>query len=231
MPSQPAPKARKRTRAPLSRERIVSAALALADASGDFSMRALGQRLQVDPMAIYRHFRDKDALMEEMVDAALGDFEPPSPDIGTPLERLRTMGVDFYRALLAHPGVSLRVATTRPVLGPHTLELTEACLSLLTELGLGSGEAFRGYTALVRYITGVAAAEQPVRAGGTSEEDWQEEMRSAYASLPPGNYPLLSQMADEFTGAGFDEHFRFGLDLLLDAMVERGRNSARGNIG
>jgi AcrR family transcriptional regulator len=208
----------------------VAAALALANASGDFSMRALGQRLRVDPMAIYRHFRDKDALLEAMVDAALADFEAPPADAGDPVERLRQMGIGFRRALMAHPGVALRVATTRPVLGPHTLALTEACVALLTELGLGQGEAIQAYSALVRYITGVAGAEQPVHSAGTSETDWQEEMRSAYASLPAGQYPHLSRMADEFLHRGFDEQFEFGLDLLLDALVERGRRNRAADL-
>jgi len=114
MPATPRTATRNRPRRPLSRERIVEAALALADARGDFSMRALGQRLRVDPMAIYRHFADKEALQDAMVDAALADLAPPPPGSGPPLERLRRMSIDFRAAIAAHPGVSQRVSTTRP---------------------------------------------------------------------------------------------------------------------
>lgn len=221
MPARKASSPRSRARSPLSPDRIVAAALALANERGDFSMRALGQRLGVDPMAIYRHFRDKNAVLDAMVDAALADFAPPSPDAGTPIERLRLMAIDFRRALATHPGVALRVSTSRPVLGPHSLELTETCLALLTELGLDPAEATRAYSALVRYITGVAGAEDPVRAAGLSETDWQEEMRGAYVGLPSDRYPHLSRMGHEMAKASFDDQFEFGVDLLLDALAHR----------
>ena len=89
MPTKTRSKAPARRPKPLTPERIVDAALTLANARGDFSMRALGSGLRVDPMAIYRHFRDKDALLDAMVDSLLAEFEPPKPESGTPVERLR----------------------------------------------------------------------------------------------------------------------------------------------
>lgn len=205
----------------LSRERIVEAALALADARGDFSMRALGQQLRVDPMAIYRHFRDKDALLDAMVDAAMAGLEAPAPDAGTARERLHRMCVDFLACLDAHPGVAMRVATTRPTLGPHTVSLTEACLALLREMGLDAREATRGFMMVIRFITGVAAANEHVRAQGASEAEWQEEMRSGYASVSPTEHPNVASMASEVANLGFQEEFEYGLDLLLEGLARR----------
>lgn len=206
----------------LSRQRIVEVALALADARGDFSMRALGARLRVDPMAIYRHFRDKEALLDAMVDAALEGLAAPPADAGSAPERLRRMCVEFHACLEAHPGVAVRVSTTRPTLGPHTLGLTDACLALLLEMGLDAREATRALLTIIRFITGVAVADDQVRANGVSEAAWREEMRAGYGSVSPAEHPNVAAMADEVMSLGLQDGFEYGLDLLLDALARRG---------
>ena len=185
-------------------------------------MRGLGQKLRVDPMAIYRHFRDKEAVLDAMVDAALADLTPPSGDSGTPRTRLRQMCVEFRTCLGAHPGVAMRVSTTRPTLGRHTLSLTEACLGLLREMGLDAREATRGFLLIIRFITGVAAADEQVRAHGSSEAEWQEEMRAGYASVSPADHPNVAAMAGEVMPLGFQEEFAYGLDLVLEGLARRG---------
>jgi AcrR family transcriptional regulator len=207
----------------LSRTRIISAALDLADTKGDFSMRALGQKLKVDPMAIYRHFRDKEALIDATVDSALSGIEPPDPESGPPAERLRRMVLDFRAALAAHPGVALRVSTTQPTLGPHTLAVTDACLGLMRELGLDAAEATRAFLMVIRFVTGVAGAEERVRADCETEEAWREQMRAGYASVSPEENPNIALMANEVGRLGFQEDFEYGLDLILEGLSRRGR--------
>ena len=185
-------------------------------------MRALGQKLRVDPMAIYRHFRDKEALLDAMVDAALAGYDAPAPHTGAALERLRRMCIDFRAALAAHPGLALRVSTTRPTLGPHTISLTEACLGLLHELGLGPQESSRAFLMVIRFITGVVAAEERVRAEGSDEAAWREELRAGYASVSPDQHPNVAAMASEVGSLGFQTEFEYGLDLLLDGLARRG---------
>ncbi len=113
----------------MTQERIVAAALESADTRGDFSMRALGEQLGVDPMAIYRHFGDKRALLDALVDAALRDLEPAGPEAGIPIERLRQLCLDFRQALCAHPGVAHRIRVTLPTLeanGPSVIDVVDA---------------------------------------------------------------------------------------------------------
>ena len=185
-------------------------------------MRALGQKLRVDPMAIYRHFRDKEALLDAMVDAALANLEPPAPGTGTPALRLRRMFMDFRTALAAHPGVALRVSTTRPTLGRHTVALTEACLGLIRELGLDAYEASRAFLMIIRFITGVAGAEERIRADGKDEDAWRDELRAGYASVPPEQHPNVAAMASVVERLGFQAEFEYGLDLLLEGLQRRG---------
>lgn len=196
--------------------------MALADDRGDFSMRALGQKLRVDPMAIYRHFRDKEALLDAVVDEALRALEPGPATAGSPRERLEAICRAFRAALIAHPGIAARVSATRPTLGPHTVAVTEACLEQLHQLGLDPLAATRAFMTLIRFITGAAAAEEQLRARGSSEDTWREEMRAGYASLPADDYPRVASMVESFGRVGFREDFEYGLDLLIDAIARRG---------
>lgn len=188
-------------------------------------MRALGQKLKVDPMAVYRHFRDKDALIDASVDTALSAIEPPALGSGSPVERLRRMILDFRAVLAAHPGIAPRVSTTQPTLGPHTVAVTDACLGQLRELGLDPEEATRAFLMLVRFVTGVAGAEERIRSAGTSEERWREQMRAGYTSVSPDEHPNVALMANEIGRLGFQEDFEYGLDLILEALAHRGRGA------
>lgn len=223
MSTRDSKRTRARTRGRLSCEEIVAAALAESAERGDVSMRALGKRLQVDPMAIYRYFRDKDALLDAMADEALADMHAPSSISGTALSRLRRMSIDFRVALRAHPGIAWRFSITRPTLGPHVLELMESTLGLLAELGLEPGDATRAYVVLIQFISGSVGAEERVRAAAMSEADWQERLQSAYKSISPKRYPHIARGSAEFGALGFDEQFEVGLNLLLGAISQRGR--------
>ena len=218
MPTNTAPKAAKRRERPLSRDRIIEAALALADDRGNFSMRGLGARLHVDPMAIYRHFRDKDALQNAMVEAALAGFAPP-PKSGPPIERLRQMCQGLRVAIGKHPGTGLRAATTLLNFSPRSLELTEAALALLAEIGLDHDEAALAYLSLIRFISGVESAADQLRAAGRKEDELREAMRDGYSSVSPDVFPHVSEIAENLSSKDFDEQFEFGVNTLLAGFV------------
>jgi AcrR family transcriptional regulator len=181
-------------------------------------------------MAIYRHFRDKDALIDAMVDAALKDLEAPPPESGPPEERLRRILLDLRSALAAHPGLALRVWTTLPTLGPHTLDLTEACLALIRELGVDGREATRAFLMVLRFVTGIAAAEEQVLRDSDSENSWRNGVRTKYVSVPHDRYPSVVVMAEEIKSLSFQEEFEFGLDRLLEGMMRSGSQNRDRNL-
>jgi AcrR family transcriptional regulator len=213
---------RRSARKPLTPGRIVEAALAEAASAGDFTMRGLGARLGVDPMAVYRHFADKNALLDAMVDAALGDFTPPGPELDDPIEALRRMAHDFRAALLRHPGVSERVTMNRPALGPHTLALAEATLARLFALGLDTPEATSAFETLVQFITGFVKSEESILAQGPgAEAEWLREMQTGYQALPPGQFPHVTRMGEQIPHQSLDVQFGYAIDLLLEALAAR----------
>lgn len=207
-------------RVPLSQERIIAAALDLADTRGDFSMRALGEKLGVDPMAIYRHFPNKDALLDALVDAALADLAPVA--VGIPIERLRQLCLDFRSALVAHPGVASRIRAALPTLGPHVIGLTEASLGLILEVGLDAREASRVFVLLIGFVTTSVEEEQHVLAEFGTEQAWRSAISARYSSLSPSAHPSVTTMAAELEHVSIQDDFEYGLDLLLEAIAGRG---------
>jgi AcrR family transcriptional regulator len=208
-------------RVPLSQERIVAAALELADTRGDFSMRGLGEKLGVDPMAIYRHFEDKDALLDALVDTALAELAPLPSQAGTPVERLRQLCLDFRATLSTHPGVAPRIRAALPTVGPHVIALTEASLGLILELGVEVGQASRTFVLLIRFVTTSAEEEEQILAEFGTEQAWRTAVSARYASLSSAAYPSVAAMATEREESSFQADFEHGLDLLLDAITGR----------
>src|SRR3954453_24005430 len=103
------------TRLPLSRERILEAALALADEGGiqSLAMRKLEQALGFEAMSLYNHVENKDDVLNGILDLVLGEMEPPSPD-GDWLSSIRARSVSAYQALRQHPlAATLLMSPTR----------------------------------------------------------------------------------------------------------------------
>ena len=172
-------------------------------------------------MAIYRHFRDKDALLDALVDTALADLAPLPPDAGTPIERLRQLCLDFRVTLSTHPGAAVRIRAALPTVGPHVIALTEASLGLILELGVEADEASRAFVMVIQFITTSAEEEEQVLAEFGTEQSWRSAASARYASLPEDAYPSVAAMAARLEGSSFQADFEHGLDLLLDAIVGR----------
>lgn len=183
-------------------------------------MRALGRALRVDPMAIYRHFENRDALVNAMIDLALADVEPPAADAGPPVERLlRTFG-QFRRALAAHPGIAEKASTASPTHGANTRDAIEASLAALRELGMDGPAAARAYLALVRFVVGSVITEAALRAEVPTPEDWRANVERAYGAVPRETHPLIRETGDELVHlADPDESFEFTLRCLLDGLI------------
>ena len=99
-------------RTPLSRERVLAAAVELADREGidALSMRRLGQELGVEAMSLYNHVSSKEDLLDGMVDLIVGEIDPPATD-GAWKEALRNRILSARRTMLRHPWASAVIAS------------------------------------------------------------------------------------------------------------------------
>jgi AcrR family transcriptional regulator len=217
MATQADPTAEPRT--PLSRERVLRAALDLADTGGveSLSMRKLGQELGVEAMSLYRHVRNKNDMVNGMVDLVFGE-------IGLPLRgvdwktAMRQRAISAREVLARHPwAIGLMESRSRP--GPATLRHHDAVIGALREAGFSIALAAHAYSVLDSYIYGFALqqASLPFK---TSEET-VEVTDSIRRQFPADAYPHLTEMAIQHIlqpGYDYADEFEFGLDLILDGL-------------
>jgi AcrR family transcriptional regulator len=209
----------------LSRERIVEAAVALADAGGfdSLSMRNLADELDAAPMALYRHVANKEDLIDGMVDVVFGEMYPPAIK-GTWKKELRERGISARAALQHHPwAVGLMESRVHP--GEASAVHHNATMGCLREAGFPFREAVHAYNLLDAYTYGFALQELTIPFE-TPEESG--EMAATTVGERGGAYPYLAEVVVELGARGYDytEEFEFGLDFILDGL-ERFRRSIR----
>jgi AcrR family transcriptional regulator len=219
-----------RPRAPLSRERVLRAALVLADRGGieSLTMRRLGEELQVEAMSLYNHVANKEDILDGIVDLVFGEIAvPPARADWKPAMRERA--VSAHEALLRHPwATSLMQSRTKP--GPATLRHHDSVLGSLRQAGFTLVMAAHAVSVIDGYIYGFALQQMnmPLRTPEQVAEVGQNILRQ----LPVDEYPHLAEMiVGHAMQPGYDyaEEFEFGLDLILDGL-ERLRPRADGSV-
>jgi AcrR family transcriptional regulator len=207
-------------RAGLSRERVLEAAVALADEHGldALSMRRLASSLGVEAMSLYNHIPNKDRLLDAMVDLVFAEIDPPSAD-GEWKDELRKRAISTREALRRHPwAVGLMEARQSP--GEANARLHEAVLTCLYGAGFPVGEAIHAYSVQDAYIYGFALQQRTL--ANDTREEWKEVgrrmLRDHAAALDelPDTARVLSHISEH--GFSHDEEFLFGLDLILDGL-------------
>jgi AcrR family transcriptional regulator len=206
-------------RTPLSRERVLRAAVALAEARGleALTMRRLGQELGVEAMSLYRYVANKEDLLDGMVDAVFGEIELPPQDTGW-RTAMRRRAISVRAALTRHPWAT-PLMQSRSTPGPATLRHHDAVIGALRSAGFPIALVAHAFSALDSYIYGFALQQRalPFETG----EETAELAQSIMASFPAGDYPHLVELTVEHVlqpGYDYGEEFEFGLDLLLDGL-------------
>jgi AcrR family transcriptional regulator len=201
----------------LSREKVLAAALAIADGDGldALSFRRVASDLDVTPMALYRYVDDKDALLDGIADLVLSELSEPPP--GDWREQLRATARSYRSVLLAHPGI-VPIVQSRPLLGPAGLRSADAVLGVFRRAGFAPEQAVLLYRQFVRFSLALITLE--IEAGAELTPDqWREQARLAritFEALPAEEFPHLVEAAPQF-GAPHDPELAFesGLDLLI----------------
>ena len=210
-------------RAPLTTGRVLEAAVALADRDGidALSMRKLGQELGVEGMALYRHVRDKEAILDGIVDVVLSEIDPPdrTDDWKTELRQLSLAARDV---MLRHPWAPA-VIVTRPDVGPATLRHIDHVLRLLEAAGFSLDMAHHALHVLGSRVFGFT--QDPFN--DTTDVRPDAATAAAIAQALSATYPNVGKLAAAAThdgglgGCDDDFEFAFGLDLILDGLGRR----------
>ena len=213
-------------RVPLSRERVLRAALVLADRDGieSLTMRKIGQELGVEAMSLYNHVANKDDIIDGIVDLVFTEITLPSARSHWKAA-MRGRANSAHEALLRHSWApSLMQSRTRP--GPATLRHHDSVLGSLRNAGFTLVMAAHAVSVIDGYVYGFAL--QQINLPLQSREQVAEVGENILLQLA-GEYPHLAEMiTDHAMKPGYDyaEEFEFGLDLILDGL-ERLRNSRR----
>ena len=207
----------------LSRDRVLRAAVALADTGGieSLSMRKLGGELGVEAMSLYNHVANKVDLLDGMIDAVFAeiDLPPEGTDWRTAMRR-RAISV---RAVLARHPWAIGLMESRTTPGPATLRHHDAVLGTLRGAGFSIELAAHAYSALDSYLYGFALQEPSLPF--QSPEETAKVAQMIMARFSSGQYPHLTEMTVEHVlqpGYDYGDEFEFGLDLILDGL-ERAR--------
>ncbi|GAA2480188.1 TetR/AcrR family transcriptional regulator C-terminal domain-containing protein [Winogradskya humida] len=211
-------------RTPLSRERVLLGAVALADTAGidSLSMRKLAQDFDVVPMALYKHVAGKEDLLDGMVDVILAEIEPPAPG-ATWKTAARTRILSARRALLRHPWAS-RIIESRPAPTPAVLAYLNAMIGIFRDGGLSAGLTHHLMHTLGSRIYGFS--QELFNATATPDP----QALAAAATELAAHFPHVAELATtashdghSVVGQGCDDQyeFEFALDLILDAFERR----------
>jgi AcrR family transcriptional regulator len=208
-------------RIPLTRDRILRAAVALADRGGveSLSMRKVAQELDVVPMALYRHVANKDEMLDGMVDVVVGEIDPPETGVDWKTA-IRRRILSARRALLRHPWAS-RVIETRADPTPAVIEYMDQMIGLFLAGGFS-----------------IELTHHAMHAMGSRMLGFSQELFDDTADVDPAveadmwramadRYPNIAQLVEivmhddaSVVGGGCDDQFEFefALDVMLDGL-------------
>lgn len=211
--------------APLSRERVLVAALRLADETGieQLTMRRLATALDVKPMTIYHHVAGKEQIIDGIVDMVFAEIDLPPHDLPW-TTAMRTRCRSAREVLARHPWAP-PLMETRTTPGPATLRHHDAVLGCLRSGGLSLELTAHTYAIIDSYVYGFAMQEATLPFGGGEEiAGLAEQIVQAF---PSGEYSHLVEFTTEHVlqpGYRFAVSFEIGLDLILDG-IERIRRA------
>ena len=219
-PEKPARAARE----PLTRERIVDAAMRILLEQGydAISMRKVAQALDTGPASLYAHVANKRELDQLLVDRAAVDIVIPKPDPARWREQVKEVLRSSLNAMRANPGVA-RAAIGQVPMGERAMDSTEGLLAILKAGRVPDQAAAWAIDMFMLYVTAVSFEEYVQGAGGWTEEEvvtFVDGMRTFLQNLPTDRYPITVALAGALTaGANPDDRFEFGLEILVGGLA------------
>lgn len=208
----------------LTREHIVDAAMRLVDRDGldGLSMRRLGVELDAGATSLYWHVRNKDELLDLLLDRVVGEIRTEVPDVAGWRPLLAETARATRRVLLRHRHLA-PVMGERPTLGPNAVAALEWLLGGLRSDGFDLIDAALAAQTVINWASGFAIFEcrDPMFGPGVTEADRlaaMERLAAMFSALPADRFPNVTAMAAATRELGADGQFEYGLALLLDGI-------------
>jgi AcrR family transcriptional regulator len=202
-------------REPLTKDRIIEAALHVMDTEGldAVTMRRIGRELGVEAMSLYNHVEDKDDILNSVTERVMAEYEYPEWT-GDWVADGRAMSREWRRLLNLHPSVCQLLAERhKPLEGLAAFRAMDAALSLLRKAGLSERDAAQAFNALGGYILGFVVMEQGLMLGNDDGHARQHD--EAFEALQGSGLENVMACFPHFTDCDTDQQFEFGLDLIF----------------
>jgi len=218
------PKPRSRRRLPLSRDRVLRAAIELADEKGidSLTMRRLGQELRVEAMSLYNHVANKDDIVDGIVDLVFSEIDLPASGADWKTA-MRQRAISLRDVLLRHRwAIGLMESRRKP--GPANLRHHDAVIGSLRSAGLDMPTIAHAYSLLDSYIYGFALFTMNLPFDPS--EEVAELTQGMLQSFPINTYPnLVAYISAMRLGYDHRDEFGYGLDVILDGLERAARSS------
>lgn len=210
------------TRPRLSRRRVLTAAMTIADRGGlpSLTIRSLAKELGAKPMSVYYHVANKNELLDGLVDVVFEEIELPDPE-GDWREELHRRARSARARLREHRwAIGLLESRTSP--GAANLRHHEAVLATLRRAGFSTELTAHAYALIDSYVYGFALQEASLPFEGPDSVG--EVAEPIVALMASGEYPTMAEMVATYyqqPGYDFADEFDFGLDLILEGLERR----------
>jgi TetR/AcrR family transcriptional regulator, tetracycline repressor protein len=217
-------------REPLNREKVLDAALELADKEGleGLSMRRLAGTLGVEAMSLYNHVSNKADLIDGIVERVFGQIEPPDPALPWQ-EQLRGTARNMYRVFSRHPVVPLALATDKSnPTSPQTMKLMDGLVGALFAAGFDELGAWRALGAVNGLLFGTLLLSTGGFAGDPGVHAGEEQVGVYIRALDAARLPHFSRLL-RWTSGGVDSEadFEQELDMLIEGLTAAAERSAK----
>jgi AcrR family transcriptional regulator len=205
------------TRQPLTRARVLSAALRMADQGGieSLSMRNLAQALKVEAMSLYNHVANKEDLLDGLVELVVGEIDVPAID-GDWRAAMRRRAGSAYAVLVRHPWATM-LFVSRLNIGPNMLRYVDATIGCLRAAGFSYPLADHAWNALDAYIYGFTLQN---RNFPLDPSEYASAASQFLPLIPVAQFPHLNGMSQEVIAGRHDglHRLEFGLELILEGL-------------
>jgi AcrR family transcriptional regulator len=212
------------SRTPLTREQIVAAAIRLADAEGleALSMRRLGQELGAGATSLYWHVRNKDELLDLVVDRIIGEVRDDMRPAESWRAELEATARAIRRVLVRHRHIA-PVVGSRPTFGPHAVEALEWLIGRVRAGGADVRTALLAAQSVINYAAGFAVFEcrDPFGVDSTDEDRraFMDQLGRFVAALPAERFPNTLETVQVGASITPDEQFEYGLQRLMNGIA------------
>jgi len=200
------------TRAPLTRDRIIDAAVVLADTAGvdELSMRKLGAELGVEAMSLYNHVENKDDILDGMIDHVFRAIPLPPADSDWRLS-IRETALAALDQFVEHPWM-VNLLMQRGTYGQSSLRFMDRVLGLFREAGFTEEDAHHAWQMLASHTMGYAFQQA---SGEHDKHGWE-------SSLPDLSvFPNVAALAPYLANCEFGAEFAFGLEIIIAGLAAR----------